>query len=245
MVAICCLFVLVGWQSVPDTQYIRIGESQIITLNGETPSQVWFTASAGDVLTIILTSQDNDPLANPVLAVQDANNQQLAYNNNHFTNDPDLRPTDAVIQALWIKADGEYRIIANTYGGIYAGDVVLTLMRDDLFDITITTSDTQTVITGDLPASTPYHYPFSARAGDVISVTLRDTSGTLDPILTLVDANGQVIAQNDDHAGDDLTLNVFDSKLHQVILPHTNEYTLIVRDFLGMSGTFEMVITSP
>lgn len=234
----CCLFILGAWQTAP----IETGETRTITLNGETPTLITFEASAGDVVTLTLTSEDDDPLADPVLAVRNPQNRQIAYNDNHFTLNPDLRSTDAVIEALWLKMDGEYTIFVDTYGGIYAGDVVLTLESDDVFDIRIDSTDDATIITGMIPAGTPYHYTFSAAADDTITVTLRDTSGTLDPILTLMDADGEIIAQNDDHAGDDLTLNAFDSQLRNTILPNAGEYTLIVRDFLGMSGAFEMTI---
>lgn len=226
-----CILLLSAWR-IEDT----------ISLDGENASFITFEASAGDVVTLTLTSDDDDPLANPVLAVLNPQNRLIAYNDNHFTNDPNLRATDSVIENLQLKQDGTYTVYVNTYGGIYAGDVRLTIETVDLFQITLDDADGMTTITGNLPASTPYHYTFDAVADDVLTITLRDVSGTLDPILAVMDADGNMLFQNDDHAGSDLTLNVFDAQLRDIVIPADGEYIIIARDFMGMSGEFALSI---
>ena len=221
-------------------------ESRVVMLDGTRPTLLEFEAESGDVVTIIARTLEPDTgereARNVVVDVLDADGHRLAYNDNHFGYDDDLLPTDAVIEKLILPQSGTYTIRVNTYGGIFPGEVEMRLLEADLFEATIKESDDVLTLTASLPTNQSYSYTFGARAGDVMQIRVRDTSGTLDPVLRLLDSDGNQIAFNDDHGTASTTLDVFDAMLSGVTVSADGRYTLIISDFLGRSGAFELVI---
>ncbi|MFQ3567846.1 MAG: PPC domain-containing protein [Aggregatilineales bacterium] len=87
-------------------------------------------------------------------------------------------------------------------------------------------------VIGELNDATPSRvYQFEGLRGDVITIDLTASSGSLDPILTLVDADGQVIALRDD-SGDARSI-----RIDSLRLPATNLYYLIAARFGYGLGT--------
>ncbi|MEP6984937.1 MAG: PPC domain-containing protein, partial [Chloroflexota bacterium] len=92
-------------------------------------------------------------------------------------------------------------------------------------------------ITGEIsPKQDRNVYFFDGLRGEVVSISVIATKGDLDPILSLIDANGRVIAQRDDGDG---SRNV---KIPALTIPQSLRYYVIVGRF-GMSlgittGTF-------
>lgn len=233
------IFVVMGL-GVDDLPY---DEPFTVTLDGESPALLIFTGNAGQTVTITANRADDDnPLNDPVLVVV-RNGFVLAYNHRHGTDSPELAPEDAQIRDFLLPADGDYTLYVNTYGGIYAGDVTVTLTRFDAFFTTVEETDQRVTITGILPPGRAYEgYTFYVQAGEVITLTARDAGRTLDPVLTLLDADGQVITWNDDHAGHDLTLDAFDAQIWRFEVPADDVYTVRLSDFLGQSGAFMLTI---
>jgi hypothetical protein len=58
--------------------------------------------------------------------------------------------------------------------------------------------------------------------------------------LRLFDSDDELIAMNDDHGSQDLTLDVLDSRLLDVEIPADGDYIIQLTDFLGREGTFEI-----
>ena len=91
-------------------------------------------------------------------------------------------------------------------------------------------------VSGTLDDATPrVVYTFDGLRGDVIAIDLSVTSGSLDPILTLMDTEGTVLALRDDAAlagrgSRDLHLN----SLH---IPRSDQYSLVVGRFGYSLGT--------
>ncbi len=83
-------------------------------------------------------------------------------------------------------------------------------------------------------------YFFDGLRGEVVAITVVATKGDLDPILTLIDANGRVIAQRDDGNG---SRNV---SIPALTIPQSLRYYVIVGRFgmnLGSTtGTFKLTI---
>jgi len=71
---------------------------------------------------------------------------------------------------------------------------------------------------------------------------VRDATDTLDPRLLLVDSQLNLLAENDDHASDDPALDRFDSKIEDFVAPSAGTYNLLVSDFAGAEGAFQLVI---
>ena len=84
-------------------------------------------------------------------------------------------------------------------------------------------------------------YSFSAVAGDVVSLELVATDGSLDTLLSLYDPNGNLVAANDDI--DDVT----NSAIRLRTLPVGGTYTVIAsrygRDLGGTEGNFNLTLS--
>lgn len=227
---------------------LTLDESRVVMLDGNGPALLEFAAVSGDVVTIIARTLEPDngerEARNVVVDVLDESGVRLAYNDNHFLDNDDLLPTDAAIEKLILPESGTYTIRVNTYGGIFLGEVEVTLLEADLYEAAITESDGLLTITALLPAHQRYTYMFEVAVGDVLQITARDTSGTLDPVLRLVDDSGALIAFNDDHGTASTELDVFDAMLRDVMIEAGGRYTVIVGDFLGRAGAFELEIES-
>ncbi len=92
---------------------------------------------------------------------------------------------------------------------------------------------------GTIDDSTPrIVYSFDGLRGEFISLALRTTSGTLDPMVLVIDSQGAVLAQRDDSGGGR------DISIESLRIPRTDRYFVVVGRFgygLGMtSGAFEL-----
>ncbi len=227
---------------------LSMGDSVTFTLSGEVPTTFTFNAEGGEVLRLIAQSQhelqadEPDAVRDVVLWVVAPGGKQIAYADDTQTPPEGLLPTDAVIEKLIFSQAGEYLIYVDTYGGIFATEVMLTLEPADLFNAALTIEGDLTTIRAALPRSVPYRYTLNLTVGAVLTATVRDRSGTLDPLLYLLDDEENIIAMNDDHNTADLTLDVLDSRLSAVEVPADGTYTLMVTDFLGRAGQFELLI---
>lgn len=190
-----------------------------------------------------LQEDELEAVRDVVIWVISSSGKQIAYEDDTRTPPDGLQPTDAFIPKLLLPTAGDYRIYVDTYGGIFATEVMFTIESADLFDSDIVSDDNQITINAALPRSVPFRHILELEAGDVITVTVRDRSGTLDPLLRLLDGDENTIAMNDDHGTSDLTLDVLDSRLDSFEIPADGEYTLMVTDFLSRAGQFEVIIT--
>lgn len=97
------------------------------------------------------------------------------------------------------------------------------------------------IITGEISNTSPRDtYSFDGRRGEVVSIDLRTIDGDLDPLLTIVDNSGQVIAWQDD------SQQSRDVRIDSFRIPQTDRYFIIVGRFgysLGTtSGEYELRI---
>lgn len=81
-------------------------------------------------------------------------------------------------------------------------------------------------------------WTYEARTGEAISVIVRGTSGGLDPILTVLDAGGETLAENDD-----LDSLVVDAGIEALIVDEAGPVTLRVSRYEETSGEYELVVT--
>ncbi len=91
-------------------------------------------------------------------------------------------------------------------------------------------------VIGTLNDSTPRTvYQFNGLRGDVISIDLTVTDGNLDPMLTLMDSSGAVIALSDDAAVEGRGSR--DLHLEALHIPRSDLYSLVVARFGYLMGT--------
>ncbi|MCB9451260.1 MAG: PPC domain-containing protein [Anaerolineaceae bacterium] len=106
------------------------------------------------------------------------------------------------------------------------------------------TSDTLTYggrVTGRITDAAPRAvYYFDGLRGDVIAITVRVTGGSLDPILTVLDQTGTIVASLDDTAGG------LNPAIPTLTIPQSGRYFVVVGRFgygLGTtSGDYELAI---
>lgn len=109
--------------------------------------------------------------------------------------------------------------------------VVISIGSQQEFNATNNISNTQQEV----------RYTFTANAGDVINVQMRQTTGDLDTLVRILDADGERIAENDD----DTQSDTFDSFLRDYTIPADGEYTIIATRYEGGTsfGNYELIFT--
>lgn len=239
---------LAGTLDAQEVIPITIGETDTATLSGDGFTIYTLTAEGGEVITITVRSlhelgaDEPEYVRDTVVDVLNPRGKRITYNNDHRTDHADLLPSDSVIARLLLDEPGDYQIRVNTYGGISTTEFEITVSAADLYDAIIRVDDGSTTITAALPRYGIYRYDFEASAGDILTLTARDLTHTLDPIIRLLDSEGNTIAMNDDHGTDDLGLDVLDSRISAFVIPADGVYSVTVSDFLGRVGRFELRI---
>ncbi|MBE9079328.1 PPC domain-containing protein [Romeria aff. gracilis LEGE 07310] len=76
-------------------------------------------------------------------------------------------------------------------------------------------------------------YSFEGEADQTLTITL--TSSEFDPVLSLLDPDGEEIARNDDYA------SVLDSTII-ITLPETGSYTVVATSFSGEGGSYAVEV---
>ncbi|MBK9750408.1 MAG: PPC domain-containing protein [Chloroflexi bacterium] len=86
-------------------------------------------------------------------------------------------------------------------------------------------------------------YVFSADAGSQVSISMNNTSGTLDPTLYLIGPSGILVAENDDAVAGENT----NSLIADLTLPESGQYIIIATHFGalygGTTGTYTLTLT--
>jgi hypothetical protein len=91
-------------------------------------------------------------------------------------------------------------------------------------------------VTGTLNNTTfTQDWAFDGSAGDVVTITMLNTGGDLDPYLYLLDANGSELASNDDAA--DTSLGTWNSQIAGYTLPAAGTYTIRASRFGDQYGS--------
>lgn len=200
---------------------IEVGESLAGELSAETPGiEYAFTASAGDIVTITLSSTAFDAY----LVLLDSNGNELDWD------DDSAGDLNSRIGPFEIPADGQYVIQVESFGSATGGEAGVGQFTLELADeMTIPTVTEGTiaigdVVSGDLSEAAPsVEYIFFGASGDVVTITL--TSDDFDTYLYLLDANGFELVFDDDGGGG------VNSQIAAFTLPADGMYTVVVDSY--------------
>jgi hypothetical protein len=224
------LFIL--WLIQPGT--IIAGTPLTVTLTaGAGPADAVYIAAPDEVLTVTARSAADEPVDVTLEILRD--NQRIAFNDDHHTEFSDLAPLDAAITGLHIKEAGVYTLRIHSFSGAQSGEVEVLVQSEPLIQPCETPA--QTV---ELPPNRAFACLLDLQAGQTLTLTARDISGTLDPVLTLLDPDGAQMVINDDHDSSDLTLNVLDAKMVNIPIDEAGTYTVLLSDFGGAAGTLAL-----
>jgi hypothetical protein len=199
--SLCVCFVLVfalQAQDAPSDEPIGASvQAGLLTngrIDGNSPRQVYFfDGSRGEVVRLNLNITNGD--LDPIITVFDSNR-------NILLSQDDSEVSNTLSATLSLANDSRYYIIVGRFGynlGTTSGDFELSLER-----VGVVSQQGSTLIYGVPVADTisnmqpQVYYTFRATAGDILTLEMQRTSGTLDPYLQILDSDRFLIADNDD-----------------------------------------------
>lgn len=222
-----------------ESSLIHVNETIELAIVPESPTIVEYLPETDRYIRIqaVPLGDEETPL-DAVLWVLDEQDRLVAYNNN---SPESINPS---IDNLWLTSRS-YTIYVDSFNGVSQGRVELTLETVDPFSQVIENEETLTIIDVTLPEDRVYAHSVEANQGERLSITARDISDRLDTVITIIDESNQILVSNDDHNTENLSLNLFDSRIAEWIVPNTGIYSIEVRDFLGTAGQFQLMIEVP
>lgn len=217
----------------------------VINAVTSTQPQVYYTFQAQAGVIINIDMRRSSGSLDPYLQVVDRNRFVIAEND-----DAPGGTKNARIQNLVLREAGTYIVVATRYGqaaGESAGNFVLTISESegsglgnsDLVPLALSYGQTAEDTIDD--EHYQRFYIFEAQRDDLITATMRRTSGQLDTYLILADSNLQPLIENDDSGGGT------NARLDRFRIPATGRYYLVAQrseGILGLtSGDFEVELT--
>lgn len=194
-------------------------------LDNAVPRAVYaFDALRGEIISIGLRVLEGDLL--PVLAVVNSAGAPIAASD-----------SAQGFASIRIPLSERYFIVVGRFGGelgTTSGAFALTLER-----VGVSSASGSALRYGDSVINTidslqhQFFYTFRAQRGDLITTRMQRASGNLDPFLMLTDANGTVIAENDDVAGS----GSLDAAIEGLMIREDGVYVLAAGRFGGAAGT--------
>lgn len=194
--------------------------------------QVWtFTASAGKLVSIVLSPLDND--LDTILELFGPDGQQLLALDEGFSGDAE------VVNGFEIPVTGEYSILVRSFAG-NGGSYALAL--DEGSEETLNFYDAGDIVYGETRRETlrmneAHAWFFNGRAGDQIRVQITPLNARLDPELWLLDPSVERLTTQDVFLEGEPETITFQ-------LPQDGQYLVLVRDFHGESGDYEIALTA-
>jgi hypothetical protein len=151
-----------------------------------------------------------------------------------------LEPGQVFISSFDLTSQGNVTRGAN---GLNADNALAAAAQDLLADAQPITRGT--AVQGSITNEQPFQaFSFTGQANDVVTISLNATSGSLDPLVFLLDANGNLIDTNDD-AGDGIT----NSAIVDRLLVTDGTYTIVATRYGqalgGTEGNFDLTVTGP
>ncbi len=220
-------------QVVMSGSQIAYGDSITASITVDMPAGVYtFSGSAGDVVTIEMTSASFDAY----LELRDAEGNTL------IADDDSAGDLNARIANFVLPADGDYTIRAGSFGGGVSGSFQLTLTQEAGTPATPSVQPATTVpvemgqsLAGDLESpGVPAAFSLEGRSGDIVSITVESLE--FDPLVTLQNSSGADIATDDDSAGN------LNARIANFQLPDTGTYLILVSS-LSRSARGSFVLT--
>lgn len=163
----------------------------------------------------------------------------LTYNGQQIFNDT-IRSVEGerYLTSFTINADGS---VVVSDGGIIRGVTDLNYTPELASAPALLASEPRSgIITQDNKFDV---YLFTGTAGEVVNITMNNSSGTLDPLLYVVDAGGTLVAENDDAVAGENT----NALIANLALPADGQYIIIATHFGGRyggtTGTYSLTLT--
>ncbi len=203
-------------------------------LDAEKPRDVYYVDGLrGEVIgfQVLRISGDLDP----VLGVFDEAGQIALYQD-------DSGGGFDVNRDLTITKTGRYFVTVGRFGydlGATAGEYELRMTRKGVLSERGSALRYGDSVIGTISdANSEVYYTFQATQGDILNISMVRSSGTLDPVLQVVDGDRFEIARNDDRIGAD-TRN---SGIDGLIINRSGTYIIIATRYGDSAGSFVLTI---
>src|SRR5258708_4053523 len=223
-------------QPLSETTVINYGDTKEGLVANDRPQQVYnFSARKGDTVTASVAREAKSTLST-ILSIRDESGNTLAQS--------DANGADTTsIDGLKLPSTGRYALVV----GRYLAERGQTTGR---FKVSLNGSPEDRPVKGSVPYGqvaighlgddTPVdRITFTGKAGDVVGITSRATSGDLDTNLALEDSAGTVIAANDDANGTQ-------AASAGLLLPAARNYSMVLSRLgtkkISNSGNYELTV---
>ena len=239
-----CSLLLLLWLSFAinaQSREINAGEARISRdgviagrLDAENPRDVFYIDGLrGEVIGFELSTTAGN--LDPVLGVFDNTGQIEMYQD-------DSGGSLDIERDLTITNSGRYFVVVGRFGydlGATAGNYELRMTRKGVLSERGSALRYGDSVIGTISeADSEVYYTFQAAQGDIVNISMVRSSGTLDPVLQVVDGDRFEIARNDDQIGAD-TRN---SRVDALIIGRSGTYIIIATRYGESSGSFVLTI---
>ncbi|MBK8023587.1 MAG: hypothetical protein IPK19_19670 [Chloroflexi bacterium] len=196
-----------------------------------------FDARRGDVYSLYARALSGD--VDPELSVYWEDTILIDANDNHGSTDPSLGPLDARLPNVIMPRDGRYFVEVRSYGNTQ-GSVGFTIVH--VMSGALAYPGTDTALTDFIAPNEIKTYPIDVRVGDFVSLTLRARSSLLDPVVALLDDEGNVLIDNDNHGFNDADLDFFDARIKNYLITEPGRYNVRTASARGGEGEYELIV---
>ena len=217
-------------------------DSPVMIRLGDAPAWLSYEGKAGEIITISTLTAITDTAPDTTLEILYPEGHRLDYVDDVILADGTIK-SDALLDNLTLPIDGLYLIRLDSFNGVSEGEIEVVLSHPSLAFSEIKTEGF-IVVSGDVPALGSLQYTLEVSTDTTLSILARDVSGTLDPILRVYDADGTLIAFNDDHQSSDLSLDILDAAIMNLAISEDTILEIRVSDYLGKIGSIELIISS-
>ena len=202
-------------------------------LDDENPRDVYTVDGLrGEVIRFELTATDGD--LDPVLGVFDEGGRMALYHD-------DSGGTTGVAFDLTMERTGRYFVVVGRFGysqGTTDGAYDLRMTRKGVLSERGSTLRYGDSVIGTISnTNAEVYYTFQAEQGDILTISMVRSSGTLDPFLRVVDGDRFVIAENDDQHSE--TRN---ARIERLIIERGGAYIVMATRYDDSSGSFVLSI---
>lgn len=210
-----------------------------VRVTADSPTLLRYTAPNAQVVSIFASVLDDTDTLDPTLELFDTSGRRIAYADDVINRTTGEVDRSAQIDSVPIEA-GEYIIAVDSFNGVSEGEVRVSVMRMSSEGTLLGNDYALTDYAFNLWGWEPHTAALSDYIGQTVILSVWDPFSNLDPVIEVLDADGQIIARNDDHQGGPLMLGLFGARLEPFTL--TKGMTVRAYDALGRPGGLMMRI---
>lgn len=208
-------------------QTIEVGTLVEGRIDNTNPSDVYsIDGTRGAVLRLSLIPASGN--LDPVLTLFDPNGILLFRRDDHAG-------TLGIETTITFHENGTYLLVVGRFGyalGTSSGDYELTIERVGVSSDEGSTLLYGVPVTGTISNTQPQiFFTFQANHGDIISISMIRSSGTLDPYLQVVDSERFLLAENDDANG-----NTRNAQINNLLIETTGTYIVVATRYGQAAG---------